>query len=146
MQKALIQRFKDTYTGPPAWAWQFNPPIPLIGKDYKPGEGLLIYASTENLAYLNKEGTPPRFGNEDAWNRYRVVYEQEGRDSKNFFPNIGIQPVTDGGLFAAGLFVAGQCGLPQHSEPRSFLETIAVTNWCKFIIKNKTNRDYVKDL
>ena len=28
-----------------------------------------------------------------------------------FFPDVGIQPVTDGGLFAAGLFVAERLGL-----------------------------------
>ena len=74
------------------------------------------------------------------------MYEQDGRDSDDFFPDVGIQPVSDGGLFAAGLFVAEKYGLPLRAKPRSFLETIAVSNWCKFSIKSGTNRDYIRDV
>lgn len=145
MQTALIQRFKDTFSGTPKWAWPFKPSIPLVGKNYKPGKGLLIYASAENLSWLTGTTIPERFRTEDAWNRYRVVYEQSGRDSEDFFPDVGIQPVTDGGLFAAGLFVAGKYGLQQRAKPRTFLETIAVSNWCKFSIE-PTSQDYVADV
>ena len=44
----LIQRFKDTFTDVPEWAWPFKPSIPFIGNNYKPENGLLIYASAEN--------------------------------------------------------------------------------------------------
>ncbi len=145
MQKALVQRFRDTFTNTPKWAWPFNPPVPLVGKNYKPGKGLLIYASAENLAWLTGMTIPERFRTEDAWNRYRIAYEQSGRCSNTFFPDVGIQPVTDGGLFAAGLFVAGKYSLPQRARPRSFLETIAVSNWCKFSIE-PTSQDYVADV
>ena len=145
MQKELIQRFKDTFTGIPQWAWPFKPPISLVGSNYKPGKGLLIYASAENLSWFNKTTVPERFRSEDAWNRYRVEYEHSGRNSRDFFPDVGIQPVTDGGLFAAGLFVAEKYGLQQRAKPRSFLETIAVTNWCKFSIK-PTSKDYIADV
>lgn len=146
MQTALIQRFKDTFSGTPKWAWPFKPSIPLVGKNYKPGKGLLIYASAENLSWFNESTPPPRFSGNKAWNRYCVVYEQSGRCSNTFFPDVGIQPVTDGGLLAAGLFVAGKYGLPQCTKPRSFLETIAVSNWCKFSIKSASNRDYIYDV
>jgi len=146
MQKALIQRFKDTFTGTPEWAWPFKPPIPLVGKNYKPGKGLLIYASAENLSWLTNTPAPKRFRSEDAWNRYRVVYEQSDRNSRDFFPDVGIQPMTDGGLFAAGLFVAEKYRLPQRAKPRSFLEKITVTNWCKFSVRAGTNRDYISDI
>ena len=145
MQKALIRRFQDTFTGLPKWAWPFNPPIPLVGRNYKSGKGLLIYASAENLSWLNNTTVPERFRTEKAWNRYRVVYEQDGHNSKDFFPDVGIQPVSDGGLFAAGLFVIGKFGLPQRAKPRTFLETIAVSNWCKFSIK-PTSQDYIADV
>jgi hypothetical protein len=59
---------------------------------------------------------------------------------------VGIQPVTDGGLFAAGLFVAERLGLPMAARPRTFLERIAVSNWCKFTIEDKMNRDYIGHL
>ena len=146
MQNLLIQRSKDTFNGTPNWAWPFKPSIPLVGKNYKPGKGLLIYASAENLSWLNNTPAPRRFQTEKAWNRYRVQYEKSGRHSKDFFPDVGIQPMTDGGLFAAGLFIATKLGLQKRAKPRSFLETIAVSNWCKFSIKSAGNRDYITDM
>lgn len=146
VQDLLVQRFKDTFTGIPEWAWPYSPPVPLVGNNYKPGKGLLVYASAENLTWLNKEDAPPRFKTDAAWNRYRVQYEQSGRCSEDFFPDVGIQPVTDGGLFAAALFVAEKCGLPTRKTPRSFLETVAVSNWCKFSIRTPgRNKDYLRD-
>ena len=75
-------------------AWPFKPSISLVGKNYEPEKGLLIYASAENLCWLNNTTVPERFKNENAWNRYRVEYEQSGRASTDFFPVVGIQPVT----------------------------------------------------
>ncbi len=142
----LVKRFKTIYTQTPKWAWPFKPSIPLIGEKYKTGKGLLIYASAENLSWLNEHERPARFLGGKAWNRYRACYEEQGKGSDNFFPDVGIQPATDGGLFAAGLFIAQKTGLPTRSKPRPFLETIAVTNWCKFSLKRKTNLDYVANL
>ena len=147
MEKQLIRRFKSTFTTIPKWAWQFPPTIPLIGQQFKPGKGLLIYASAENLSWMHDADTPARFsGKETAWNRYRVRYEETGKHSDSFFPDVGIQPVTDGGLFAAGLFVSQKNGLPVRAKPRTFLEQIAVSNWCKFSIKSVTNRDYINNV
>jgi len=142
----LIRRFKDTFNGLPKWAWPVKPPIPLVGKRYKPGKGLLIYASAENLSWFHNEPVPVRFSGNKAWNRYRICYEKRGRNSDDFFPDVGIQPMTDGGLFAAGLFVAQKTGLQQRVKPRTFLETIAASNWCKFSIRAKGNRDYIYDV
>ena len=142
----LIQRFQDTCTGIPKWAWPFKPSIPLVGKNYRPGRSLLIYASAENLTWANKKEIPERFTNEDSWNRYRVQYEEAGRCSTNFFPSLGIQPASDGGLFAAGWFVADKLGLEVQPTPRAFLETIALTNWCKFSIRSENNRDYIGNI
>ncbi len=145
----LIQRFKDTLNGtPPEWAWPFKPSIPLVGENYKPGKGLLIYASAENLSWHNNKKDNPLhqfFTGDNVWNRYRVQYEMSGRHSKDFFPYVGIQPANDGGLLAAGLFTAIKYGLQQETEPRPFLEMIAVTNWCKFSIKSAGNKDYLRD-
>ena len=142
----LIKRFKSTFNKKPSWAWDFMPPVPLIGKQYKPGKGLLIYASAENLSWLNAVPTPRRFQKEFAWNRYRVCYEEQGLKSDAFFPDVGIQPMTDGGLFAAALFLAEKTGLPTRKIPRAFLETVAISNWCKFSIKAEGNRDYIADV
>lgn len=137
----LIQRFKDTFEDtlngtPHQWAWPFKPSIPFIGENYKPDKGLLIYASAENLSWLNNKPPPQFFTDEDVWNRYRVQYEMSGRNSEDFFPYVGIQPANDGGLFAAGLFTTVKYNLQQEENPRPFLETIAVTNWNKFSIRS----------
>jgi hypothetical protein len=142
----LIQRFKDIFTDVPEWAWPSKPSIPLVGENYKPGKGLLIYASAENLSWLNDDPTPQFFTDENAWNRYRVQYENEGRNSKNFFPYVGIQPANDGGLFAAGLLTAIKYGLQQEENPRSFLESIAVTNWNKFSIKSPDKNEDIRNI
>lgn len=141
----LIQRFKATYDKPPNWAWPLKPSIPLVGQTYKPGNGLLVYASAENLTGLNHE-INERFTSGAAWDRYRFQYKSSGRCSKDFFPDVGIQPMTDGGLFAAGLFIAEKLNLEKGETPRSFLETIAVSNWCKFSIKSATNKDYLYNI
>lgn len=142
----LVRRFQATFTEPPSWAWPFEPSVSLVGHNYEPGRGLLLYASAENLAYLNAQQPPPYLSRPDVWNRYRVQYEQLGRVSGDFFPYVGIQPVNDGGLLAAALFVAERLGLPTAEKPREFLETIAVTNWCKFTIKAERNVDYIGNL
>jgi hypothetical protein len=66
-----------------------------------------------------------------------------GRNSKDFFPYVGIQPVNDGGLFAAGFFFSQKMGLPTPAAPRLFLEEISVTNWCKFSVKSANNKDHI---
>jgi len=41
-------------TGIPKWAWQFKPPIPLVGRNYRPGKRLLIASQT--VSPLNIQG------------------------------------------------------------------------------------------
>lgn len=143
----LIARFQATYSEPPEWAWPYAPSIPLIGERYKPGSGLLIYASAENLTWMNGKPTPSYFYEPDVWNRYRRQYADDVRGAKDkFFPDIGIQPANDGGLFAAALFVSQRLGLPSSDDPREFLEDIAITNWCKFTIDSDPNEDYAGDI
>ena len=108
----------------------------------------MVYASAENLAWMNRIPKPEteRYTSEGtASNRYRAAYEEEGRNSDTFFPSVGIQPVTDGGLLAAALFLAEKFKLSVRKTPRSFLETMAVSNWCKFTVKADRNQDYLND-
>lgn len=145
--RRLLDRFRATFDRIPAWAWPFVPSIPLIGRRYRPRKSLLIYASAENLSWLNMEPIPERFTSEDAWNRYRLQFDAVGRPADTFFPDVGIAPVSDGGLLVAGRFIAERVGLPTADEPRSFLEQIAVSNWCKFSIRTDgSNQDYIGDL
>ena len=155
----LIQKFKDIFekthnNRPPDWAWPFKPSIPLVGENYKPGKGLLIYASAENLSWHNNKKDSPLhqfFTEENAWNRYRIQYDEycskpNKSHPKVYFPNVGIQPVSDGGLLAAGLFTAIKYGLQQEESPRSFLETIAVTNWNKFSIRSPGKNEDIRGI
>lgn len=140
----LIDRFRALYKGAPDWAWPVCPSIPLIGQHFKPKAGMLIYGSAENLAHWpNRRSLPSYFDDDKAWNRYRLRYEDLGRNSRSFFPDVGIQPVTDGGLLAAALFVAEHCGTAHFKDPREFLEHIGVSNWCKFTINRTSNDDYI---
>jgi hypothetical protein len=149
-RRALIRDFKTLYIGEhPKWAWFPVPSIPFVGTRYRQRRDLLIYASAENLSWMNSKDIPERYRSELAWDRYRAAYEERVKESDGFFPNVGIAPVEDGGLLAAGLFVAGRRGLPVRSRPRAFMETLAVSNWCKFSIRDSqkaVNRDYVRDV
>lgn len=145
LTKELIKNFKTLHKQKLSWAWDYNPSIPLIGNNFKPGKGLLIYASAENLSWMKGSTIPERFLGEKSWNRYRICYEESGRKSKDFFPDVGIQPATNGCLLSAGLFLSQKYGLPARKTPRGFLETIAVSNWCKFSIESNKNRDYISD-
>jgi predicted nucleic acid-binding protein len=144
-RQELVANYKRLGGEPPAWAWKYKPSVPFIGDAYRPVDGLLIYASAENLAWMNRKDVPARFEDERVWDRYRAVYDEAGRTGSSFFPDVGIQPVTDGGLFAAGLFVARKLRVATGDRPREFLETLAVTNWCKFSVKAENNADYVAD-
>lgn len=147
LAETLIARYRATFTKTPEWAWEYEPSIPLIGEKFKPGRGLLVYASAENLTWMNGTDPPSYFREPDVWNRYRVQRDMDVRDSHDkFFPDIGIQPANDGGLFAAALFVSQRLGLPTADDPRELLETVVITNWCKFTIKIDTNVDYINNL
>ena len=111
----LLSEFQALHTVPPEWAWSYAPSIPFIGTQYAASSGLLLYASAENLAWMYRKPVPGRFSLSRAWDRYRAVYEDEGRHSGDFFPIVGMAPVEDGGLLAAALFIAGKLGLPNDS-------------------------------
>ena len=94
---------------------------------------------------MNHETIPERFQNERVWDRYRAVFEETGRNSESFYPDVGIAPVSNGGLFVAARHIAEKIGLPVDAEPRCFLETLALTNWAKFTIHENVNQDYIDD-
>jgi hypothetical protein len=140
----LLARFRTLQDKPPAWSWPFPPSCPIVGAKYKPDQGLLVYASAENFTWMTRAAAPARFTDDRAWNRYRACYEEHCSD-KTFFPNVGIQPVTDGGLFAAAMFVSMRLGLAVAGQPRDFLECVAFSNWGKFTVKSRDsarNEDY----
>jgi hypothetical protein len=143
---SLLDRFQAGVTAPPLWSWPFSPSIPLVGKQFQPGRGLLIYASAENLSWMNRSEVPKRFTTDVSWNRYRAHYDAVGCSATSFFPDVGIAPISDGGLLTAGRFIAETLALPSANNPRDFLERIAVSNWCKFSIRSAgANLDYISE-
>lgn len=145
----LVARFQRLHTEQPRWAWPYAPSIPFVGDQYRPDDGLLVYASAENFTWMTKKdvAVPERFTGDGAWDRYRARYVETNGAGSGFFPDIGIQPVTDGGLVAAAWLVATKLGLPTADEPRAFTETAAFTNWAKFTVKSDgagsaVNEDY----
>jgi hypothetical protein len=106
----------------------------------------MIYASAENLCWMNREAVPERFREPAGWDRYRACLEEGSANRKRFFPNIGIAPVSNGALLAAGLYMAHRRGLPVRKTSAAFIETLAVSNWCKFSVQDRWNRDHVGDL
>lgn len=145
LRDRIITAFELLHHKDLEWAWPFRPSIPFVGERYEPGKGLLIYASAENFGWIRNITPPDRYTSpKRAWDRYRAAYEEKAERPEDFFPYAGIQPVNDGGLLTAGLYISQRFGLATHREPRPFLETLAVSNWCKFTRRN--NRDYISNL
>jgi hypothetical protein len=61
LRQRLIRQFQRLFEGPPAGAWPFTPSIPFIGERCRPGCGLLIYASAENLAHVDPAAPERRY-------------------------------------------------------------------------------------
>jgi hypothetical protein len=164
LEAQLLPQFQGLFARaggqPPCWARRLDdgslipPVLPLVGRRYTCERGLLVYASAENLSWMLKEASlgSPRWASfvspERAWTRYRDQYENPclQDDSPESFPDVGIQPVSDGGLLCAALMLWTHLGYPQPDSPCSLLEQIAVTNWCKFVVDSPVNKDYAGSL
>jgi len=155
LEKSLLEEFQQQFAAEggraPEWAEKrpnigdgdtspIPPPIPLVGHCYRPGYGILVYASAENLNWGGKpahercQRLKSFRGEHYPWVRYRhQLNNLQLQPQTGSFPDVGIQPVSDGGLLCAARFIARHYCLPFDREPRSLLDTIAVTNWCKFV-------------
>jgi len=160
LEAQLLPQFQGLFARaggqPPCWARRLDdgslipPVLPLVGRRYTCERGLLVYASAENLSWMRRKASPgsPRWASfhspERAWVRYRDQYENPclQDDDPESFPDVGIQPVSDGGLFCAALMLWTHLGYPQPESPRDLLEQIAVTNWGKFVVDSPNNKDY----
>jgi hypothetical protein len=162
LERELLSQFEAEFgrRNPPAPRWArtmpdgspIPPAVPLVGPDYVAGQGLLIYAAAENLAWMSRDSTSanPRWRSfrsaKVAPLRYRHQYGDPGLQSKaQWYPDVGIAPASNGGLLCAGLFVLEWHGRSLPTSPREMLARIALTNWCKFVVAANTNADYVSD-
>lgn len=82
LETELLHPFQPAECGPPRWAYQFPPSIPLVGAGYVPDRSLMVDASAENLTWMerNKKRTSPRWESfcEDTavvryWHQYHTT-------------------------------------------------------------------------
>ncbi|MBQ4051333.1 MAG: hypothetical protein IJD13_06850, partial [Oscillospiraceae bacterium] len=116
--------------------------IPFVGKDYAAQKKrILLYASAENMS---KDRYDPRLNDDTiAVDRHRYWFGLTA--GSQFFPNVHIQPMTDGGLVIAARYLANRLGCCPADTPAAFLEQIAFGNYCKYTISSGTNMDYAGD-
>lgn len=155
MEKRLIEQYQQIFRAKentPTWAVHKVAPghtqelihctIPFVGKFYEKEETkILLYASAENLTgydgYLDCD--------EEAINRHRSSFDWSIANSNTFFPNVHIQPITDGCLAIVALYVYMKFQEVDTIAPADFLERISFANYCKYTIQptsSKPNQDY----
>lgn len=125
------------------------PTIPFVGKNYfeETHKKVLVYASAENLASYCKGKSFEHIDDEEyVWNRHRHRNKFD-ETKKDFFPDIHIEPMSDGSLATAVLYICIKLGMdiPDDITPDEFYEMIAIANYCKFSIKGEKNIDYAYD-
>lgn len=117
-------------------------PIPFVGKNYfyQPVK-VLMYASAENLSkydgYLDDD--------EVAVNRHRLFFERSVKENNTYFPNVHIEPISNGSLALCALHILSRISDVRDISPSDFLETIAFGNYAKYTIcpeNKKYNVDY----
>lgn len=126
--------------------------IPFVGKLYaKEKVKLLLYASAENLSDYNSGKKDYLDSDDYAINRHRNSFDSSVSKPDVFFPDVHIQPVNDGCLAIAALYVYMQFQRVDWILPADFLERIAFANYCKYTIQpdfktgKRQNQDYAEN-
>ncbi len=158
MESQLRERYKQIFVSrknEPIWATHkttvghthelIHCPIPFVGKNYREeNTKILLYASAENLSgytgYLDAD--------EDAIHRHRNFFNRTVANEDSFFPNVHIQPINDGVLALAALYIYMNFHPVDNITPGEFLERISFANYCKYTIQPENqngrfrNQDY----
>ena len=148
------QKIRDIMGNEPAWAVHrcddptqlVHGTIPFIGKAYANQEfRILLYASAENLSgydgWLDNASVA-----DDRHRRWFNQWQTDPTDGKKFYPDVHLQPVTDGPLLLAAYYIAAHLS-PQYGqnlEPAAFMERIAFGNYGKYSIEGARNKDYAR--
>ncbi len=142
--KNLQKNYKDIFEkmSYPEWAYPIQPSIPLIGEKYHESTTkCLVYASAENLAYIDVEHEKgnvcdiERLGDRQL-NRHRELLK--GTDP---FPNIHLEPMNNGSLAIASRYILALHGYDSSfsENPHEYIEETCVGNFGKFSIKPDPN-------
>ncbi len=151
MNNLLLNSYKETFQSKlhsPEWAVHkigihnnnelIHCPLPFIGKDYLHQKSrILLYASAENLSKYHLNNDPYLDDDEFAINRHRRFFDESVRISDSFYPNVHIQPITDGGLALVAYYIFCMINGFQDLLPSDFLEKICFANYCKYTISGK---------
>lgn len=117
-------------------------PIPFVGKDYPTAPiKILLYASAENLCgyngYLDCDDI--------ALDRHRRWFNESAARQDSFFPNVHIEPISDGCLATVAFYIYSKLAVAENISPSEFLERICFANYCKYTIQSASNVDYASD-
>jgi len=149
METALLKAYRQIFAGKgntPTWAVHkttpghtdelVHCPIPFVGRQYaKEKVRLLLYASAENLSDYNSKGKNYLDCDDYAVNRHRNSFDLSVTNPDVFFPDVHIQPISDGCLAIAALYVYMRFQAVDRISPADFLEHIAFANYCKYSIQ-----------
>ncbi len=155
MEEKLLERYLelDSKGVRPKDAWYIDSPkgreyiksaIPFVGKNYaqqKLGRKVLLYASAENLVGYGPSIV--ELVKDSGMTRCRDFFN----GSNEFFPNIHIQPINDGGLLVAAYQIlkrfVGEWFSEEYEEmsPRDFLECVCCANYGKFSLHSEDGKN-----
>ena len=150
IEKEVLSKYKEVFgkTEYPDWSWELPPSIPMVGNAYKDADcKCLVYGSVENLSYLNNNNQQAlkdwKSRGEKPFYRHRYCFEG---DQKSFFPDVHLQPISDGSLLLAARYILSLLKHDSFSSiPCEFLNEIAIGNFGKFAIKGPNNQDYASN-
>jgi len=140
LQNRYEKLFKKNHY--PRWAYRQPPSIPFIGNNYsEQAMKCLVYASAENLTYLNQEHVYDinKLKRKQKFNRHRELSRKP-----DHFTKIHLEPINNGSLLIVARYVLARLGYDKNysASPISFLEQISTGNFGKFSIKADSNQDY----
>jgi hypothetical protein len=138
--KSLQKNYKDIFekVSYPEWAYPILPSIPFIGEKYDESTTkCLVYASAENLTYLNNTGEFEinNLGDKQ-FNRHRELLNRTRP-----YPNIHLEPMNNGSLAITSRYILALLGYDSSfsEKPMEFIEEISIGNFGKFSIKPDQN-------
>ena len=121
-----------------------RPAIPFVGHKFaEQTPRILVYASAENLAnyYPGSEAERPWMDHDEVAMTRHLVRFEESKTDPNFFPDVHIQPMYDGTLATAVLYIASQYMDITGLTPRDFYERIAIANCSKYTKETERQRN-----
>lgn len=163
IEKSLLEAYKKEFSSrknKPDWAVHkttpghthelIHCPVPFVGKSYhREKTKILLYASAENLSDYSSKRLTYLDCDDDAVNRHRNSFNSSVVKPDVFFPDVHIQPITDGGLAIAAFYLYLKFQSTSRILPAEFLEKIALANFCKYTIQSapgkNQNQDYAGD-